>query len=268
MERYEVLAGLLNLRDHPNGAILAKLSRGAELVATGAVVADAAMEPWLPVNLPGTKIMGYVCERFVARLHALGQDGPDASGSAMAVTEARLRLLAPTAKVWITSALATHFATVAASYGILKSPRRLCHFLAQAAHESDGFQTLEEYGGNAYWRRYEGRADLGNTQPGDGILYHGRGIFQLTGRANYRSMGGRISMGLEDDPHHVAEPDISLRTACEYWATRRLEVPADVNDIVELTRRVNGGTNGLAERQTYFRRAWSIWGEPGQRPMP
>ena len=66
MERSEVLAGLLNLRDHPNGAILAKLSRGAELVATGAVVADAAMEPWLPVNLPGTKIMGCVCERFVS----------------------------------------------------------------------------------------------------------------------------------------------------------------------------------------------------------
>jgi predicted chitinase len=148
--------------------------------------------------------------------------------------------------------------------GNLADPRRLGLFRAQAADESAGFRTLEEYGGEPYWRRYEGRADLGNTNAGDGVLFHGRGIFQLTGRANYRAMGSRISMELEDDPHLAAEGDVSLRTACEYWKKRRLEALADSNDIHELTRRINGGYNGLAERQAYFRRAWSIWGDKGQ----
>ena len=118
--------------------------------------------------------------------------------------------------------------------------------------------------GRRSWSRYEGRANLGNTISGDGVLYHGRGIFQLTGRANYRSMGGKISVGLEDEPHLAAEGDVSLRTACEYWKPRRLDVPADSNDIREVTRRINGGFNGLADRQTYSRRAWSIWGVQGQ----
>ena len=169
-------------------------------------------------------------------------------------------MLTPTAKPWIIRSLTASFAAVVEPYGILANPRRLCHFLAQAAHESAGFRTLEEFGGATYWSRYEGRADLGNTNSGDGVRYHGRGIFQLTGRANYRSMGGKISVGLEDEPHLAAEGDVSLRTACEYWKSRRLEVPADSNDIREVTRRINGGFNGLADRQTYFRRAWSILG--------
>lgn len=265
-ERYEVLVGLLNLRAEPNGAILAQLPRAAELDAAGPPVVDAGQVTWLAVKPAGGSVTGYVCERFVARLDARGQDGPEPSGTTLEVTEERLRLLAPNSKPWITSALAASFPAVGGPFGILDNPRRLCHFLAQAAHESAGFRTLEEYGGPSYWRRYEGRADLGNTQAGDGVRYHGRGIFQLTGRANYRAMAGKITMPLEDDPDHVADPGVSLRTACEYWKARRLEAAADANDIVEVTRRVNGGRNGLTERQTYFRRAWSIWGVPGEPP--
>ena len=257
---YEVLAGSLNLRDAPNGTVLTTLPRGSRLEDTGA--ADAA--GWVAVKLlPDGSPSGFVSEQYVAPVDARGQEHPHASGD-RTVTKEQLLTLAPTAKAWIVTGLAANFSTIAEPYGILESPRRLCHFLAQAAHESAGFRTLEEYGGQPYWSRYEGRLDLGNNCAGDGVLYHGRGIFQLTGRANYRAMGTKISLGLEDDPHLAGEGDVSLRTACEYWKARRLQNPADSNDITEVTRRINGGFNGLAERKLYFRRAWSIWGVSGE----
>jgi putative chitinase len=258
---YEVLAGLLNLRAAPGGRIITTLPRAMRLFENGPsqVISDVT---WLAVRTAGS-VSGFVCAQYVALVSARGQEGPSPTPEGE-VTEERLRALTPTAKAWILSSLTANFASVVGPYGILDNPRRLCHFLSQAAHESAGFRTLEEFGGAAYWSRYEGRLDLGNTNSGDGVRYHGRGIFQLTGRANYRDMGGKIRLALEDEPHLAAEGDVSLRTACEYWTSRRIHVPADNNDIREVTRRINGGFNGLAERQTYYRRAWSIWGDPGQ----
>ena len=258
---YETLAGALNFREEaPSGKVIMTLPRGSRLEATG----DTAAAGWLAVKLlPDGSPSGFVSEQYVARVDALGQEGPRATGD-RTVTKEQLLILAPTAKDWIITGLASNFSTIAEPYGILESPRRLCHFLAQAAHESDGFRTLEEYGGQPYWSRYEGREDLGNTCAGDGVRYHGRGIFQLTGRANYRTMGTRISLGLEDEPHLASEGEISLRTACEYWKSHRLQNPADSNDITEVTRRINGGFNGLDKRKLYFRRAWSIWGVSGE----
>ena len=261
-EIYEVLAGSLNLRAAPGGQILTALPRATRLTENGPVQVDSSNVRWLPVQLHGS-LSGFVAAQYVARVSALGQEGPSATNNG-SVTADQLRLLTPTAKAWILDSLTTSFVTVVEPYGILANPRRLCHFLAQAAHESAGFRTHEEFGGEPYWSRYEGRVDLGNTNAGDGVRYHGRGIFQLTGRANYRSMGGKISVALEEDPHLAAEGDVSLRTACEYWKSRRIDVPADANDIREVTRRINGGFNGLAERETYYRRAWSIWGIQGQ----
>lgn len=258
---YEVLVGSLNLRAAPGGQILTSLPRATQLAENGPpqVVGDVT---WLAVLAPGS-VPGFVSAQYVASMTARGQEGPSATPDGR-VTDAHLRTLTPTAKPWIVASLTTSFAEVVGPYGILANPRRLCHFLAQAAHESAGFRTLEEFGGATYWSRYEGRHDLGNTISGDGIRYHGRGIFQLTGRANYRSMGGKISLALEDDPELAGEGDVSLRTACEYWRSRRIEAAADANDIREVTRRINGGFNGLADRQAYYRRAWSIWGDPGQ----
>jgi putative chitinase len=261
---YEVLAGLLNLRAEPGGQILTTLPRATQVTEVGPPRIDASNVRWLNVQAPGTP-PGFVSAQYVSRVNVLGQEGPGATHDG-AVTEDRLRMLTPTAKAWILSSLTTDFVSVVQPFGILDNPRRLCHFLAQAAHESAGFRTLEEFGGATYWSRYEGRADLGNTNSGDGVRYHGRGIFQLTGRANYRSMGGKIRLDLEDEPHLAAEGSVSLRTACEYWRSRRIDVPADSNDIREVTRRINGGFNGLTERQTYYRRAWSIWGDRGQPP--
>lgn len=129
------------------------------------------------------------------------------------------------------------------------TPRRIEHFLAQAAHESDGFCTTEEYASGA---AYEGRRDLGNTQKGDGKRYKGRGIFQLTGRANYRRFGQLLGRDLEGNPELAAEPVTSLRIACLYWRDRKIGVPADADDLITVTRLINGGRNGLEDRRRYL----------------
>lgn len=131
---------------------------------------------------------------------------------------------------------------------------RIAHFLGQTCHESAGFRTTEEFAGG---QAYEGRADLGNTQPGDGPRYKGRGLLQLTGRANYRAVGATLGVDLENHPELAAEPVLSLKIACEYWKRRNINQPSDIDDLVEVTRRINGGMNGLAERGAYTAKAKS-----------
>jgi putative chitinase len=132
-------------------------------------------------------------------------------------------------------------------FGIV-TPMQHAHFLAQVAHESDGFATATEY---ASGKAYEGRADLGNTQPGDGVRFKGRGLIQCTGRTNY------LAYSLDtygDDrcvrnPAMVAElPDAAL-VAGWFWKTKRLNELADQDNVLKVTRRINGGTNGLADRE-------------------
>lgn len=134
----------------------------------------------------------------------------------------------------------------------IATPRRIEHFLAQAAHESAGFSTTEEIGGASYFARYDGRADLGNVNPGDGARYHGRGIFQLTGRANYRRIGRLLGLDLEGKPELAADPVVSLRIACLYWSDRKIGPMADDDDLLRVTRAINGGKNGLDDRRRYL----------------
>lgn len=123
---------------------------------------------------------------------------------------------------------------------------RIAHFLAQICHESAGFRTTEEFAnGNAY----EGRKDLGNTKRGDGRRYKGRGLLQLTGRANYRAYGAALGVDLEANPVLAAEPRLSLRIACEYWKKRRINPMCDRDDLIAVTKAVNGGLNGLDDRR-------------------
>jgi len=135
-----------------------------------------------------------------------------------------------------------HFRT----YGILDTPLRLAHFMGQVAHESGGFYYMEEIASGA---AYEGRADLGNTVAGDGKRYKGRGPIQLTGRANYRTFGREIGIDLEAHPEIAAIPSIGIHTAVKYWDSRGLNALADADDLLAITRRINGGTNGLQDRQ-------------------
>lgn len=147
-------------------------------------------------------------------------------------------------------ALATTAATYFVSYGIMSSALRLAHFLAQVMHESGGFRYMEEiWGPTDAQRRYEGRKDLGNTKPGDGFRFKGRGPLQITGRANYRLYGQRLGIDLESNPELAATPEIGLRIALEFWKANGLNALADKDDVQGITRRINGGTNGLAERK-------------------
>jgi putative chitinase len=138
------------------------------------------------------------------------------------------------------------------SYGILDTPLRLAHFMAQLAHESGGFRYMEEIASGA---AYEGRKDLGNTQPGDGKRYKGRGPIQLTGRLNYRNSGRTLGFDFEAHPELVAIPSVGLLVACSFWAGRRLNALADSDDIEAITKRINGGLNGIEDRKGYLKKA-------------
>lgn len=162
-----------------------------------------------------------------------------------------IKQIAPNSKDAIVLPLVQYFNQYMSKYEV-NSYLRICHFIAQAAHESASFRTLEEYASGA---AYEGRADLGNTKPGDGKRYKGRGIFQLTGRANYRTIGQKIGKDLENNPDLAATPEISVLTALEYWKSRDLSKFADKDDVETITRRINGGLNGFADRKEYLARA-------------
>jgi putative chitinase len=142
-------------------------------------------------------------------------------------------------------------------------PLRRAHFMAQCAHESDGFRTFQEYASGA---AYEGRKDLGNVKRGDGALFKGRGPIQITGRANYQRFGQALGIELVRDPVQAARPDIGTKIALAYWDDRGLSVAADRDDIRTVTKRINGGYNGLAQRQQYLARAKAALGL--QEPPP
>jgi len=170
------------------------------------------------------------------------------------ITKEMLRKLAPTANDAIITHLANHLDEQFSKYGI-NTYLRVCHFLAQAAHESASFRTLQEFASGA---AYEGRKDLGNVKPGDGKRYKGRGIFQLTGRANYRVMGQKLGINLEANPELASDPMISIKTACEYWNSRNLSAYADLDDVTTITKRINGGFNGFEDRKKYLLKAKAI----------
>jgi len=151
----------------------------------------------------------------------------------------------------IVTAVGAVLADTLARYGI-DNRLRIAHFLAQTCHESAGFRTTEEF---ASGQAYEGRADLGNDQPGDGPRYKGRGLLQLTGRANYRSLGKTLGLPLEAQPELAAQPVLSLTIACEFWKSRAINPLCDADDVVAVTRKVNGGTNGLEDRRALTAKA-------------
>lgn len=151
----------------------------------------------------------------------------------------------------IVSAIGPVFASTLDSYDI-NTKLRIAHFMGQVTHECAGFRTTEEFASGA---AYEGRSDLGNTQPGDGKRFKGRGLIQLTGRFNYRQMGQTLDFPLEIRPEIAGQPVISLKIACEYWKDRAINGPADEDNLIQVTKLVNGGTNGLEDRSRYLKRA-------------
>ncbi len=134
----------------------------------------------------------------------------------------------------------------------INTPLRIVHFLAQIAHESDGFKALEEY---ASGEDYEWREDLGNTQKGDGVRFKGRGLICVTGRFNYNSISKDLGVDFVGNPRLLADPKYSALSAGWFWDREKLNLLADRDDLFRITQRVNGGQNGALDRQNYLRRA-------------
>ena len=177
-------------------------------------------------------------------------------------------------------------------YGIT-TERRVAHFLSQCAHESGGFKRLEEnlnYSAKALravFGRYFGAAPkrdadeyhrqpemianyvymdefrkykMGNTQEGDGWRFRGRGLKQLTGRENYTRFGKSVDMTAEEAAEYVATPAGAIESACWFWNANNLNDIADTDNVVKMTKKINGGNIGLEDRQKRYTHALKVLG--------
>lgn len=133
----------------------------------------------------------------------------------------------------------------------INTSERLAAFLAQIGHESGRFHYTEEIASGA---AYEGRLDLGNTEVGDGCRYKGRGLIQLTGRYNYSCLSQATGVDFLKTPDLLSEPEYAVMSACWYWSSRGLNGLADTGHFNLITKKINGGYNGLADREYFYRR--------------
>lgn len=151
---------------------------------------------------------------------------------------------------------------------VLDRPHRLAHFLAQVAHESAHFRTTREYHDGS---NYEGRRDLGNTRPGDGKRFRGRGLIQTTGRYNTEQFTHWAQKNFRGAPDFVATPERleefpwAFLSAVYYWDSRNLNTLADRNDAKQITKMINGGFNGLPDRLEKLGRAELVLAGYGTR---
>jgi putative chitinase len=157
----------------------------------------------------------------------------------------------------------------------IEAPARMAAFLAQLAHESGQFRFMEEiWGPTAPQRRYEPvttlATDLGNSEVGDGQRFKGRGPIQITGRANYRRFGDLLDADLVADPSRAALPELAFRIAGLFWSKKGLNELADRatdESFREITRRINGGFNGLEDRQKFYAVARTVLGVVEEGPV-
>jgi|ERR1700744_24482 len=139
----------------------------------------------------------------------------------------------------------------------INTAARAAAFLAQIAHESGRFVWTKELWGptdaqKAYEPPGEKAEDLGNTQVGDGLRFCGRGLIQITGRANYADCSKALGVDFVASPASLEQPVYAALSAAWYWSSRGLNQLADTGDFVTMTKRINGGTNGLADRQALW----------------
>ncbi|MEE4632331.1 glycoside hydrolase family 19 protein [Pseudomonas alliivorans] len=140
---------------------------------------------------------------------------------------------------------------------------RIAAFIAQVGHESGQLRYVRELGGSEYLSKYDtGKLAerLGNTPEadGDGQFYRGRGLIQVTGRANYAECGEALGLDLINHPELLEQPEHAAMSAAWYWGSRGLNSLADKGDFLAITKRINGGTNGLADRQELYKRALEV----------
>ena len=171
----------------------------------------------------------------------------------------------------------------------ITTPNRVAGFIAQTAHESASYKTITEnlnYSAKAlnaifgkYFHRagvdaqkyhrqpekianriYAGRMDNGDTASGDGWTFRGGGILQLTGRYNYTEFGKTVGMSAEEATDYVRTPKGAIESACWFWKTNNINKYCDNDDIVRMTKRINGGTIGLADRKKHYAHALEVLG--------
>lgn len=131
----------------------------------------------------------------------------------------------------------------------INTPRRQAAFLAQLAHESGSLRYVEEI---ASGEAYEGRKDLGNTQPGDGKRFKGRGLIQITGRSNYEQVGKELNYDFISHPEDLEKPGAASFSAAWFWWSRHLNSVADIDGFERITRKINGGLNGYEDRKKHW----------------
>ncbi|WP_449104086.1 glycoside hydrolase family 19 protein [Pseudomonas veronii] len=143
-------------------------------------------------------------------------------------------------------------------YGIVGTARAAA-FIAQVGHESGQLRYVREiWGPTAQQAGYEGRADLGNTVKGDGSKYRGRGLIQITGRANYAACGEALGLDLINQPELLEHPQYAAMSAAWFWSANGLNTLADAGDLTKITRRINGGLTGQADRQALYNKGLKV----------
>jgi putative chitinase len=137
--------------------------------------------------------------------------------------------------------------------------KRMAAFIAQIGHESGQLVYVREiWGPTPAQAKYEGRRDLGNSVPGDGLKFRGRGLIQMTGRANYSACGEALGLDLINQPELLEQPKNACLSAAWFWATKGLNSLADADQFEMITRRINGGLNGQADRLKLWKRATEV----------
>ena len=211
------------------------------------------------------------------------------------VTKAQLLSLAPQMRQDYVDTFGTAD-EVFAKYKINDTALRVAHFMAQVLHETGGFKILFEslnytpqalislfsrarisiddankYGrtdqhpadermiGNTIYGGAWGVKNLGNTAPDDGYNFRGTGLLQMTGRGSRTTIGRSLGVDLVDNPANGADPKYLLAIACEEWNEKGCNPFADKDDILTITRRINGGTNGLDSRKQWLVKTKAIW---------
>lgn len=180
------------------------------------------------------------------------------------LTDAQIRQMMPNAG----SRLDAHLPYIAPALekAAIDTPARIAAFMAQLAHESAEYRYMEEIANGS---AYEGRADLGNTQPGDGRTYKGHGPIQITGRANHEACGYALGLDLILHPRLICEPGYGTASACWFWNSRKLSKIADRDWFATITKTINGGVNGWMDRLRYYQHNRRILGlTPYTGPTP
>ena len=176
----------------------------------------------------------------------------------MTITAADLKAICPLSKIERLQVFVDPLNKAMADFDISENPARETAFLAQVAHESGGFRYVTEI---ASGEAYEGRKDLGNTEPGDGRRFKGRGLIQLSGRENYRRCGEALDLDLIAQPELLEQPEYAAASAGWFWAAHGLNELADKDDFLLITKRINGGTNGYQDRLKFYERAKKVLSE-------